>query len=221
MAPGRPIASNRRMPQSNSWCALVGRGGRPAAWRAGAALAGVLAGCTSIVTPPEGPAAPTVVYLLREAMHVGLVLPQPEAQGLGFVEYGFGDWSWYALGNDAWYHVFATVLWPTAGALCRRDYAGVDGAGLQRWCAVAQRELDSMTVGGAEAARLRERLERDFRDAAGGQVARPELGMVFVPAPGSYWFANTCADVTADWCRELGCKISWAPIRGSLAVRTP
>lgn len=62
-----------------------------------ATLLAWLVGCTSTVTPPAQVGNPTAVLLIRDAMHRGLLLPNDE----GFVEFGFGDWGWYALGNDA------------------------------------------------------------------------------------------------------------------------
>lgn len=178
--------------------------------------------CTAVVTPPPAPAQPTRVYVLREALHVGIVLPSgaPPAEP-GYVEFGFGEWSWYALGNEAWYRVFAVVLWPTAGTWCRRKFAMRDEAALQDHCARTGRELDALTVDASAVALLRDRLHAQFdaAAAAGGLVQRPELGMEFVLADESYWFARTCADVAARWCEALDCTVSWMPIRGSLAVR--
>jgi hypothetical protein len=178
--------------------------------------------CTVVVTPPPQPEHPTTVFVLREALHLGLVLPSgASASEPGFVEFGFGEWSWYALGNEAWYRVFPVVLWPTAGTLCRRTFAARDEAALQLHCAQTGRELDAMQVDGRAVATLREQLNAQFDATAAhdGSVQRPELGMEFVLAGESYWFARTCADVAARWCEQLGCEVGWIPIRGSLAVR--
>ena len=97
----------------------------------GLALLPVLC-CTSTVTPPPPPADPTTIFLLSEALHTGVVLPPdpPDDPG-GYVEFGFGDWSWYALGNEQWYNAFATVLWPTQGTLGRREFGSRSEAALR------------------------------------------------------------------------------------------
>lgn len=172
-------------------------------------------GCTSTITPPTDPPHPATVFLLREAMHVGLVLPPANASA-EFVEFGYGDWSWFALGNDAWYHVFATVLWPTQGALGRRAFAAADERELRARAHFA--ELFAVTVDGERVDALRTRLQQQFEAGLGDAVHHPGLGWTFVPDERGYWFANTCADVAADWFRELGCEVGWAPIRASLAV---
>ncbi len=167
-------------------------------------------GCTSTVTPPARVANPTEVLLIRDAMHRGLLLPN----GNGFVEFGFGDWSWYALGNDSWYHVFPTVLWPTQGTLSRRQHHASDSASAR--AAMSWAEFESFVVERETAKRLRDRLEAAFAARAGERVHQAYLRMDFVPYDDSYWFLDNCADACAVWLTELGCAVSWVPIRTDL-----
>lgn len=175
-------------------------------------------GCTSTITPPPAPAQPVTVFLLREALHAGVVFP-PLAPGGDYVEFGYGDWSWFALGHDAWYHVFATVLWPTQGALGRRPFAARDAAALPRaaWWA----DVTPLQVEAELAKRLHERLQQQFDAGVAAVVQRRDLGFSFVPWDRSYWFVDNCADVAAEWFTELGCSVGWAPVRGGLQVAGP
>lgn len=175
-------------------------------------------GCTSTITPPSGVADPVTVFVLREAMHTGIVLP-PIAANDEFVEFGFGDWSWFALGNDAWYHVFATVLWPTQGALGRRTFGARTADDLR--ARVTWAELAPVVVERTKAAALRERLHQRHADRTAEGVWRNDLGWWFVPFDRSYWFPANCADVAAEWFTELDCSVGWAPIRLGLAVAGP
>jgi hypothetical protein len=183
------------------------------------ALAGALTafafGCTSTITPPPRPADATTLFVLREAMHTGLVLP-PSGDSGEFVEFGFGDWNWFALGNDAWYHAFATVLWPTRGTLGRRTFGATTEAELRR--AVTWAELSPVVVDRGRAAALRLRLEGEFAAGRAELVERTDFQFRFVPSPDSYWFGYNCADAAANWLRELGCAVSWVPIRTALAT---
>ncbi len=181
-------------------------------------LALACASCTSLVTPPRAPRDPTSVFLLREARHVGVVLPaHVDGRVERYVEFGFGDWAWYALERDAWYDVFATVLWPTTGALCRREHPARSERELR--AAAHWTELEELTVSRARAEALLERLEREFAARAARSVRIEAYDMSFAPSDRSYWFGDTCADVAADWLEELGCGVSRAPIRMSVRKR--
>jgi nitroreductase len=93
--------------------------------------------------------------------------------------------------------------------------AAADAAGLQRaaWWA----ELTPLVVEASKVDALRARLEAAMRARDDEVMRRPDLGWTFVPAATSYWFPNTCADVVAAWCEELGCTVSWVPICTALA----
>lgn len=198
---------------------------RAAAARSANLCAALLTGCTALVRPPTAPSRPTTIYLLQEAMHVGLVLTAPvpndaRASAPHYVEYGFGDWSWYALGADAWYDVFATVLWPTAGTLCRRVYAATDDRELHAVAAATGRTLAPLVVDEELVRALVADLDSAFA-AAPEHAERADLGMAFARVGAGYWFPHTCADVAADWLLQLQCDVGWAPIRAALAVTGP
>jgi hypothetical protein len=152
------------------------------------------------------------VFVLKDELHRGLVLPSPT----GYVEFGFGDWEWYALQRDAWYRVVPTVLWPTPGALSRREFAGADAAQLR--AALPWAQWQPVVVDAARAERLRQRLQAQFDRGIGALVLRTDLAMQFVPWDRSYWFADTCVDALVEWLRELGCRASWVPICCDVAV---
>lgn len=155
------------------------------------------------------------MFLLREAMHTGIVLPgaHPDDE---YVEFGFGDWSWYARGNDAWYHAFAPVMWPTQGGLGRRAFGVGTAAAIPQaaWWA----EVLPVVVSRQRAAALRARLQQRFDAGKANQVERTDLKFQFVPYDASYWLPQNCADVAAGWFEELGCEVGWRPIRLALTV---
>jgi hypothetical protein len=182
----------------------------------------VSAGCSSTVTAPPEVVDPVEVFVLEEAMHTGLVLPpDPSASGSPeqYVEFGYGDWSWYARGNDAWYDVFATVLWPTRGTLGRRTFGARTPAELRRRAHWAR--LSSIVVEREHAAALRVALQRRFDARRKQVVVDRRLGFKFVPTDGAYWLPHNCADVVADWLERLGCEVGWAPLRVGIYVPEP
>ena len=173
-----------------------------------------LAGCAATVTPPPGPFDdPVEVAVLHEALHTGLVLP---ASGGGYVEHGFGDWSWFAEEDTASYRVFPVVLWPTRAAWSRRVGAAPALENLQRrWPHV---RLTAFTVERATALRLRDRLEDAWHTLPGPRLLRGADRHAFVSAEPGYWFGYNCNDAVAEWLDELGCDTGWSVIRTGLHV---
>lgn len=174
----------------------------------------LVAGCTATISPPHDPLEPTKVIVLAEAMHRGLLLPSVEG---GFVEYGFGDWDWYAMGDDAWYRVLPVLLWPTTGTVCRREHQGRDLLEVKErmpWV-----RLQELKVPTAKVLALRERLEQAFAAGETVSVWQAAYSMRFVPCARGYWWASNCTDQVADWLTELGCDVSWVPICIDLVVR--
>ncbi|MCC6671598.1 MAG: DUF2459 domain-containing protein [Planctomycetes bacterium] len=168
---------------------------------------------TATVRPPAAPEEPVSVFLIRDALHRGLLFPQP---GAGHVEFGFGEWRWYALGQDQWYRAFPTVLWPTPGTLSRRTIAARDAAGLRATLHWAT--FQELRVARAAVERLRDTLEREFHARRVQAISRPEYDMTFVPWPREYWMFHNCCDALAAWLRELGCAVSWVPVTMELEV---
>ncbi|MBL9076082.1 MAG: DUF2459 domain-containing protein [Planctomycetes bacterium] len=178
-----------------------------------------IVGCSSTVRPPPTPADPVRVFLLSEALHTGLVLPPDQGAGnQEFVEFGFGDWNWYALGNDAWYNVFATVLWPTQGGLGRRTFGARTEAELLQ--GVTWAELAPVTVERGKAAALRAQLQATFEQRLADAVWQPRYSFRFVPSDDSYWFGHNCADAATTWLRALDCSVGGALLRTGLRVAT-
>ncbi len=177
-------------------------------------VSGLLFGCTSVVTPPSNPKDPVAVYFVREAMHKGLVFAREDG---GFVEYGFGDWDWYALNCDRWYHVFDTVLWPTQGALGRRSVPAPTPPSLKRFYGAI--ETNKIIVARADAASLLRELDDQFDRAFETRHHNTRYAMDFVEHGCSFWFLYNCNDVAADWLRKLGCSVSFVPIRLGLSVK--
>lgn len=178
-----------------------------------AALVAVF-GYTAKVAPPATVHSAATVYVIQDELHLGLVLPARQ----GFVEFGFGDWEWYARAQDRWYHAFATVLLPTVGTLARREHAVGSMEALQSempWV-----RLQPITVDFVRVEALRSRLQAQFAARETEAVYRTGLRTQFVPWERSYWFVDNCATAVVDWLRELDCSASWVPLLLDVAVAT-
>ncbi len=170
---------------------------------------------TSVILPPAAPEDPVTTYLLMDDLHRGLWLPREEG---GLVEYGYGDWDWYANNHDSWYHVFDTILWSTQGTLGRRFSSSESGDELRRqfyWM-----QLHEISVARKDMEALRRELADAYAEGVDRQVYNARYRMSFVPSQDGYWFGHNCNDAVADWLTKLGCEVSWVPIRIGLAVGT-
>jgi hypothetical protein len=173
-----------------------------------------LVGCVSTVTPPRKPSDPITVYLVADAYHAGVVLPDPAG---GMVEYTYGDWDWYALGHDRWYHVFETLFWPTQGALGRRRFQAQDPDQVGRH--FQEGSLHPFQAARPRIEALRARLEACYRQGTAREVFNASHQLTFVPDDRDYSLFQNCNDATADWVRELGCTVSWRFFRTGLELR--
>lgn len=163
-----------------------------------------LSACLSLVVPPLDPTDPVDVYIVEEGMHTSLVLPRPEG---GFVEYGFGEWGWYALKNTAWYNALDAVLYPSQGALGQKNLAHVPD------------DAQKVRVAQADAAALLKELDAKYDLHKDTEIYNEKLDMRFVVAEKDFWLLFTCSDAAAGWLRRLGCSVSWVPVRCGLKTR--
>ena len=169
-------------------------------------------GCASTVKAPASVKDPVTVRLMSTGRHAGLLLPCPDGR---VVEYGYGDWGWYALLKNEWWRAPATVVWPNQGTLGRRYIRSEDLDAMGDTYGFAH--LSKLVVSGEKTGELVARL--DARFAAGGEPHYNEAyDMWFVKYPSRFWFVHDCHDEVAEWLRELGCSVSPAPIRVRLRL---
>lgn len=170
-------------------------------------------GCTSVVRPPTSVRDPQEVALVYDARHRGLILPREDGT---WVEYGFGEYAWYAELRDAWYRVFPTMLWPTGGTLGRRELGAGPPVASLPWA-----KLETIFVERALAMQLRQSLDERFAARSEALVHNAVYRFDFVPDDDGYWCLFNCSDAVAGWLRQLDCRVSWVPIRFDLAVARP
>ena len=170
-------------------------------------------GCTSTITPPSDPREPVEAYLVEDYRHFGVVLRR--SPGV-LVEYGYGDWDWYAMMHARWYNVFDTVLWPTQGTLARREIRARDGAELR--ARIPWMEVRAIAVASEGARELLADLDAQWALREDEQHYNPVYKLSFVPHDDGFWFLHNCNDAVADWLHALDCSVSWVPIRLGLAL---
>ncbi len=164
--------------------------------------------CTTLIIPPQDPPNPTRVYIVDVGYHAALILPDREN---GIVRYVYGDWSYFALGEDDLWHGLLALLVPTQGALGRQHYSMQEPGELlaSRFPGCTMFEL---SVSVDRVASLLEQLDARFRANIQTRLYNSDYDLEFVKDPGSYiWFDN-CNTVLVGWLEELGCEcrgIGW------------
>lgn len=180
---------------------------------AAAALVALLAwsGCAATLTPPTDVEDPVTVRLLRTARHSALLLPCPDGRT---VEYGFGEWGWFAQNRESWWRAPRILFWPSEGTLARRHLAPAE---VERLPSTEGARLAAFEASRTRVDELRQRLDREF-EAGGEPHYDPQDRLAFVRHPRSFWIAYTCHDAVVEWAEELGCRASWAPLRLTLEL---
>jgi hypothetical protein len=167
-------------------------------------------GCASTITPPEAPSDPITVHLVSSGRHAGLLLPCDDGRT---VEYGYGEWGWYAQVRTAWWRAPLILLWPHQGTLGRRYVSGDDLVG----DSYGGGKLEPIVVSGDKAARLLARLDAEFAEGGDPHYNR-DYDMSFVMHPDRFSLLHNCHDEVVEWLRELGSSVSWTPVRRGLKM---
>ena len=167
-------------------------------------LATALTGCTMTVHLPEPPKDPVTVVLVDYGRHSSLVIPRP---GGGCVEYGFGEWNWYALEKDRWYHSFAAMLWPTQGTLGRHYFGHKPESPKASWLSWSEANFQ-IPVERSRAQALLDRLNARFDQHADSRLYNPLYQLDFVHDDNSYCITYSCNHAIASWLEELGCRVT-------------
>ncbi len=170
-------------------------------------------GCSSVVRPPQKVKNPVSIFVVSAALHSGIVLPTKEEGS--YVEYGFGEYRWYALNQDAWYRVFPSVFYPTQGALGRRLFDANNNESIRR--NAYAHAVHEIKVENSKLVALREKLKKQFSES-GQPIWNSSYQMSFAKLE-SYWLFNSCHDRTALWLKELGCHVTWSPVRLGLKIK--
>ncbi len=178
-----------------------------------------IAGCSYTITPPATVADPVTVYIADLGNTSKLILPrEPTPDGrTPFVEYGFGDWAYYAKDNHSPLYAPIAILFPTPGTLSRRAY-DEDPA---TWLDGYAEELHPITVEREKAAALERRLTARYESRINTEIYNPTYDLHFVYDEEDYWLFGQSSSVVADWSRELGCRVTGWTLVASYRVKPP
>ena len=163
----------------------------------------LVTGCTTTVHPPVNPPDPVAIYVADYGRHSSLVLP---AKDRGYVEWAFGDWRWFALGQIKPDVALMAIVFSPQSTLGRRVIAPQpDEAALAR-------ALDADSVMRIEVSRQRadallDVLDRRYAKHGETQVHSNYSHLDHVKDDEHYWALNNCNHLTMRWLRQLGCRV--------------
>ncbi|MEM9166144.1 MAG: hypothetical protein AAGB48_03885, partial [Planctomycetota bacterium] len=146
--------------------------------------------------------------------------------GEAFVEWGYGDWRWYA--NDRGSLLYGSVifLWPTDGTVARRAWDGPPwgggGAGEPRDEIAGYAEwVYELDVDRSAAAELLASLESRYDASRGTEIYNERRRTWFVRDDSSYWLGHQSSSVMAGWLEDLGVDADGFTIRARYRAREP
>ncbi|MFQ4139885.1 DUF2459 domain-containing protein [Nodosilinea sp. PGN35] len=154
------------------------------------------------IIPPVAPFDRVTVHVVETGLHARLVLPL----GDRWVQYGFGDWDYYALNRQDFYHAAKALILPTPGALGWGDIAS-----LRQFRTVLEQHgghFLSFDVSAAQTNRLtavlRERIEGR---GAGEYVYNPATNLTLAQDGQTYSLLHNSNHELATWLKMLHCRI--------------
>lgn len=165
----------------------------------------LVAGCaTNTLYLPEQPVETRISYLVDHGYHTRLVLGLPDG---GFVEYGYGEWLWYARMQDEWWRAPAVLFWPTQGTLARREWRGprAEARLLDEYGGLAILEIPAEQ---SEVDALVARLDREFSRQSQHLIRNRAYRLNFVPYDRRYWLFNNSNHAVKGWLEELGYAVT-------------
>jgi hypothetical protein len=178
-------------------------------------LALLLSGCTNHVAPPADPLDPATVYLTDYGRHASVLLPVSSG---GYDEYAFGDWEFFAMGHARWWiGLRALVLSPQA-TLGRR-HVDIDEKTGNIKQEIRPSRIMSFQVPRQRAESLAAELDARFLRASGQPMLSEYSGLYHVRDPGCYCLLHNCNQETADWLRQLGCRVDGSTINSKFVIR--
>lgn len=133
------------------------------------------------------------------------------------VEYAFGDWRYYGLGERSLWRGAVALLTPTDSTLGRRILPLTEDAESFHTVAGSVRSTRLLVEKG-RADELLVRLDARYRQAIETQVSNDWSDLAFVLDNRNYHLFRNSNHQVAQWLRELDCEVRGNPILSNFQV---
>ncbi len=170
-----------------------------------------LQACTWTIIPPEPTAEPATVYLSVYGRHTRLALPNVSGN---YVEYGFGDWRFYAEEKRNLLTGFQALFFSSGATLSRRELPEPESDNLRRH--FSSLRTQAIEVPSHLSDQLRDDLMLAWEEAGGEQIDQGYLS--FRRTPEYYSLFNNSNHQTARWLEQMQCDIQGAPFWSNFEV---
>ena len=166
-----------------------------------------LAGCAGSgrVYPPVHPSDPVTVYLTDYGRHSTLMFPAGPSR---LVEYEWGDWIWMAYNQRDMSSASRAMVLSGCSAFSRRFIEPAKPtAAAVRSAIYDEAQVTALLVDRPTAETLRRTLDDRFLRDANTLIFNPVDGCCMARDPAHYSVFYNCNHLTAEWLRELGCRV--------------
>jgi hypothetical protein len=180
-----------------------------------AVIIGAWIASPALILPPVQPDNPIFVRITEHGLHSRLVLPLSQGR---LIQYAYGDWKYYALGQQDWENTIAAILIPTQGALGRRMFDS-----LSEFQQTSQQEgatILSVAVASAKVNQLLQALNQRFDRQLSTYAENPHTGLTLVRDDQDYTIFHNSNHELVEWLQALDCRVRgfvlWANFRQKL-----
>lgn len=175
-------------------------------------------GCAWKIHPPAELEEPADVYVSRYGWHTRLALPMGDGSETGLIEYGFGDWKYYALEQRGVVSGIRALFFSDASALARRELSP-EKARVFFLNSEANDDVARIAVERSLVIALREQLETRWASLDSEFTSRSDEDIVMAKVDDRYSLWRNSNTRLGDWLTELGCEVEGRPIWSNFRVR--
>lgn len=159
--------------------------------------------CTATIVPPDTPDEGVPVFVLVQGWTSSLVVAAPDGR---LRRYAYGDWHYYALGQNTFPNGVRALMWPSQAALGRADLPGAaEAAHIRR--IVPSDAIYEVVVDRAATARLVHEVDAAYTARRATETVNRDYGLRFVEHDAPYTYFHNSNHMVADWLRRLGCTV--------------